>query len=179
MAERSNSETGLGGSIQRLEHAANRLLKALVIVLVCVSTVLACLSVVLRYGFATSFDLVEELCRYSIVYAVMLSFGPLITRNAHLAMSLLTDRMSPATLRYFDLIMHALVTALLLVVFVGAFQWEASLYDMGLQTMSGVMSAWLPSAALPLGLLIATFYSALRTFYRVAGIPIGVTGAKE
>ena len=179
MADSSGRETSLGESIQRIERAANRVLTALVIALVCASTMLACLSVVLRYGFASSFDLVEELCRYSIVYAVMLSFGPLITRNAHLSMSLLTDHMSPATQRYFDLVMHALLTAVLAFLFAGAFQWEASLHDMDLKTMSGVMSAWMPSAALPAGLLIATVYSALRTFYRFAGIPIGVTGAKE
>ncbi|NYT63828.1 TRAP transporter small permease subunit [Alcaligenaceae bacterium] len=166
-------------NVQKIEFFVSGVLSAIAVTLICISSFLACLSVLLRYGFSISYSVIEEICRYAIVYAVMLYFGPLITRNAHLTMSLLTDLIKPKALRYFDLILYIVLTIVLFVAFIGAFQWESNLYSMGLQTMSGFMKAWLPSAALPIGLFIATCYSAVRVYYRYVDLPLINLGVSE
>lgn len=165
--------------IQEIELLVSNILSTIAIILICVSSFLACLSVILRYGFSISYSVMEEICRYAIVYAVMLYFGPLITRNSHLTMSLFTDMLKPSVLRYFDLALYVFLTILLFVVLIGALEWEHNLYSMGLQTMSGFMKAWLPSAALPIGLFIATCYSALRVYYRYVDLPLINMGVSE
>lgn len=142
------------------------------------STSIAVVSVVQRYAFRTSFSIVEELCRFSLVYGVLLAFGPLIVRNMHLSMAILVDLMPQRMRQLADLVVHLFLTVLLAFLFVAAWQWEMGLVAMGMLTMSGDMRAWIPSAALPLGIAIAFVYAALRVV-RVAGGNQYVSGISE
>ncbi len=177
-AMRSSSMTGDRESglptfvfvLRRMEAILTRALRAIVIVLILLSTGLALLGVVLRYGFGISYDLLAELARYFIVYAVLLYFGPLVTRNAHLSMSILPDMLSNRLRRYLDVLVQGLVSCLLMALSISAIQWELGLFDMGLRTMSGEMKAYIPSAALPVGVSIACLYTLLRTVYSAVGI---------
>lgn len=164
-------------SLLRLEAGLNRVLSWIVVFLLCFSTAGAFLGVLMRYFAGSSFDILEELCLMAVVYASLLYFGPLITRNAHLTMAFVTDNLSSTVNRWFDFGLYVLMTALFAWLLKGAWNWELSLKTMGLTTMSGEMKAWIPSAALPLGLAIALFYSALRAVYRLAGVQITTEGA--
>ncbi|HWK68448.1 MAG TPA: TRAP transporter small permease subunit [Rhizobiaceae bacterium] len=170
---------GLVGSLQRAEHLVNRVLAWLSFSLLCVSAALAFLGVLSRYFFGASHDLLEEICRFSIVYAAFFYFGPLITRNAHLTMAFLTDHLPPQANRIFDLFLYVCMSALLFWLLVASWQWEASLMAMGMRTMSGQMAAWIPSLALPAGVAIALVYSILRVIYRIANLPIASSGEAE
>jgi len=172
-------ETGFVGVVRRIETNLNSVLKGIAVTLMWVSASLAFASVVLRYLFGSSYGIVEELCRFSIVYAVLLYFGPLITRNAHLAMTIVTDLLPPWLYRYFDLIMTVLLALLLAVLLRAAWSWEAGLFSMNLDTMSGELKAWIPSAALPVGIALALIYTLFRLIYRIAGAPLNVTEASE
>lgn len=169
---------GLASGVRRVEQRLNQVLAVIVVALMCLSAALAFVSVVLRYAFGSSFGIGEELCRFAIVYATLLYFGPLITRNAHLTMSIVTDMMPPRVARMFDLGLHVLIAALLVWLFQAAWAWEAGLYAMGLTTMSGEMKAWVPSAALPVGVALALVYAVMRVVYRAAGLDFTPT-AKE
>lgn len=169
-------ETGLIADLRAVETLLNRVLAGVAVTLLTLSVLLAFVSVVLRYVFGSSWSIIEELCRFFIVYATLLYFGPLITRNAHLTMSIVTDMMPKRVYRFFDLGLHVLLVVLLAGLFWAAWQWEAGLYAMGLTTMSGEMKAWVPSAALPVGVGIALFYAVLRVAYRVADAPLSLAG---
>lgn len=170
---------GWAEAIRRREEVLNRLLAAVAVSLLCFSAALAALGVALRYFAGNSYDLLEELCRIAIVYASLLYVGPLITRNAHLTMSFVTDQLSAGGKRYFDLVLYTGVTLLIGWLLMAAWRWEMSIKSMGMQTMSSAMEAWIPSAALPLGLALALFYSALRVLYRIGGVEIDATGDAE
>lgn len=168
-------DTGIVAGLRAVETLLNRVLAGVTVTLLTLSVVLASVSVVLRYLFGSSWAIIEELCRFFIVYSALLYFGPLITRNAHLAMSILTDMLPPRLYRGFDLVMHLLLAMLLAGLFTAAWQWESGLVVMGLTTMSGDMKAWIPSAALPLGVGIALVYAVLRVIYRAAGVPLAAS----
>ncbi|WP_323040170.1 TRAP transporter small permease [Gemmobacter sp.] len=163
----------------RIEAGLNRLLLWIAVALLCFSTGGAFLGVLMRYFVGSSFAILEELCLMAVVYASLLYFGPLITRNAHLTMAFLTDNMTPRVNRWFDMGMYVLMTVLLAWLLRAAFGWEMSLKAMGLTTMSGDMQAWVPSVALPIGLAIALFYSVLRVIYRIADVQISTLGVEE
>lgn len=179
MVETPRARRGVIGGLQRAEAILNRALSGIVVSLLCLSAFLAASGVALRYFAGASYDLMEELCRIAIVYASFLYVGPMIIRNAHLRMSFVTDLISTRANRYFDLVLHAGITLLIAWLLVAAWRWEMSIKAMGMQTMSGDMAAWIPSAALPIGLAIALFYSALRVIYRAAGIEIETSGDAE
>jgi TRAP-type C4-dicarboxylate transport system permease small subunit len=164
---------GFSGAIRRIEARLNALLWVVAVSLIWASAGLAFASVVLRYLFDASSAIVEELCRFSIVYAVLLYFGPLITRNAHLAMTVLSDLLPPRMHRSVDLVLSILLAVLLAGLLRAAWDWEAGLYGMNLTTMSGEMKAWVPSAALPIGTALALVYTLFRVVYRIAGLPVG------
>lgn len=169
-------DTGLVAGLRAAETVLNRVLAGVTVTLLTLSVLLAFVSVVLRYAFGSSWSIIEELCRFFIVYSTLLYFGPLITRNAHLMMSIVTDLFPPPVYRLFDLGLHLLLAVLMAVLFRAAWQWESGLFAMGLTTMSGEMKAWIPSAALPLGVGIALVYTLLRVAYRIAGVPLTAAG---
>lgn len=170
---------GWAEAIRRKEEVLNRFIAVVAVSLLCFSAALAALGVALRYFADSSYDLLEELCRIAIVYASLLYVGPLITRNAHLTMSFVTDQLSASGKRFFDLILYIGVTLLIGWLLIAAWRWELSIKAMGMQTMSGAMEAWIPSAALPLGLALALLYSVLRVLYRLGGVEIGAAGEAE
>ena len=170
---------GWAEAIRRWEEVFNRVIAAVAVSLLCFSAALAALGVVLRYLAGSSYDLLEELCRISIVYASLLYVGPLITRNAHLTMSFVTDQLSASGKRSFDLMLYIGVTLLIGWLLMAAWRWEMSIKAMGMQTMSGAMEAWIPSAALPMGLALALLYSVLRVLYRIGGVEIDAAGEAE
>ncbi len=179
MGGSSRALVGVVGRIKLCERTLNRVLAGISVGLLCFSTSLAALGVGLRYFAGTSYDLLEELCRIAIVYASFLYLGPLITRNAHLTMSFVTDQLSPSSRRFFDLVLYVGMTLLIGWLLVAAWRWEISINIMGMRTMSGGMEAWIPSAALPLGLAVALLYSALRVIYRAAGVELETSGEAE
>lgn len=166
-------------ALRRVEGVLNAVLARLTVGLLLLSALLAGLGVALRYFAGISYDVMEELCRVAIVYASLLYLGPMITRNAHLNMSFVTDMLSDRVNRYFDLLLYIAITALLVWAANIAWKWDMSLKMIGMTTMSGVIPAWLPGGALPAGLAVAVFYSGLRVVYRLAGVDIHTAGAAE
>lgn len=165
--------------IQSFERTLTRILNFLAIVFICLSTTLACVSVILRFGFSLSFDLVEEICRYLVVGSVLLLFGPLVISNAHLAMNLISDRLPTKWRRALDIVLFLLSAVVLMIALVGSCDWVLGLYDMGLQSMSGIIPSWLPSTTLPLGIGLAIVYALLGVIYTCAGVRMQSPGVKE
>lgn len=165
--------------IKAFDGRLNQVLRFVVVVLISLSTLLAFFGVVMRYGFGISYAIVEESCRYLIVYAVFLYFGQLIPRNAHLRMSILSDRLSPHRQRVMDILTYVVVATILAFLTQAAIQWEMGLYGMGILTMSGELRAYIPSAALPIGMGLGLLGSLFRIAYGVAGIPLEIIAGEE
>ena len=158
--------------MRRVEAVVSGILRVLVVLLLVFSGVLACAGVLLRYGFGVSYNMAEELCRYSIVFAVMFYFGPLITRDTHLSMNLLIFTLPERLQRYLDVTIHICLVCLLVWLGIASNQWFAGIYEMKMLTMSGNILAYIPSAAVPVGIWLAAFYALLRVVYRLADVPL-------
>lgn len=162
-------KNGAVRTIETVEPLLTRAISAITVTLLGASAILAFVSVVLRYAFDSSYALVEEMCRFCIVYAVLLYFGPLIMRNAHLRMTILTDALQGRAARAMNILLTVILFLLLCVMLYASIQWERGLINMGFTTMSGEMKAWVPSAALPIGVGIGLLYALFRLVHLFQG----------
>ena len=151
-------------SIKRLESSTRLLDKILEITslsLLVTSTVLAISNVVMRVFFDTTYSLVEELCRYTIIYGTFMYLGPLIKKDEHIKMDLLKNILKGKLLQVNDLIINVILFVACVVLFWTGTQWVLSLFELGLKTTSGSMLIAIPSLAVPIGMCFACMYSFL------------------
>src|SRR5688500_5066521 len=96
--------------LQRVLKAADRLEEAFMVVALTFMTLLTFLQVVLRYGFGTGFVWSLEATTYTFAWLVLIGMSYGVRTGAHIAVDLLTSRLTPAGARVFAAI--ALVCAL-------------------------------------------------------------------
>ncbi len=82
---------------QRLLTAANRLEEAFMIVALTAMTLLTFVQVVLRYGFGGGFVWSLEATTYTFAWLVLIGMSYGVRTEAHIAVDLLTSRLSPRT----------------------------------------------------------------------------------
>jgi C4-dicarboxylate transporter DctQ subunit len=86
---------------QRLLKAADRLEEAFMIVALTFMTVLTVVQVVLRYVFATGFVWSLEATTYTFAWLVLIGMSYGVRTEAHIAVDLVTSRLSPRGARVF------------------------------------------------------------------------------
>src|SRR5262245_21895988 len=96
--------------VQRVLKAADRLEETFMIVALAFMTVLTVVQVVLRYGFGTGFVWSLEVTTYTFAWLVLIGMSYGVRTEAHIAVDLLTSRLSPSGTRVAAAI--ALVAAL-------------------------------------------------------------------
>lgn len=151
--------------IKKIEASTNYLDKALeyiALVMLVISIVGAIINVVLRYIFGMSMEIIEEICRYSIIYGVFIYIGPLIKRNAHLKMSIITDYLPEKANKLNNLFISVLVFAAFIFLFWSSIMWTSSLLTVGVMTVSGSMLMFIPALSVPIGMLLGALYSLLQ-----------------
>jgi len=124
-----------------------------------ISVVGAVLSVFLRYFLDTSFQIIEEICRYSIIYGAFLYLGPLIKTNEHLKMSILSDYMKGKVKHVNDLFISMILFASFIFLLWSAIIWVNSLLVMEMKTVSGSMLLFIPTLAIPIGMFLGCIYA--------------------
>ena len=85
--------------VQRLLKAADRLEETLMIVALAFMTVLTVVQVLLRYGFGTGFVWSLEATTYTFAWLVLLGMSYGVRTEAHIAVDLVTSRLSPGAAR--------------------------------------------------------------------------------
>jgi TRAP-type C4-dicarboxylate transport system permease small subunit len=151
-------------SIKKLESSTrilDKILEVSALSLLVVSTVLALFNMGSRVFFDTSYSLVEELCRYTIIYGTFMYLGPLIKKDEHIKMDFLNSILKGRLLQINKLLINIILLASCAVLFWTGTQWVISLFQLGIKTTSGTMLLALPSLAIPLGMLFACLYSIL------------------
>ncbi len=84
---------------QRLLRGADRLEEAFMIVALAFMTLLTFVQVVLRYGFGTGFVWSLEATTYAFAWLVLVGMSYGVRTGAHIAVDLVTSRLSPRTAR--------------------------------------------------------------------------------
>ncbi|MBU8906231.1 TRAP transporter small permease [Desertibacillus haloalkaliphilus] len=152
-------------NIEKIERSTKYLDKSLLVIsLVCliISVVGAVLSVFFRYMLGLSFQVIEEICRYAIIYGVFAYIGPLIKQNQHLKMSILKDLLK-GKLKYINnLLISILLFASFVFLFWASTIWIISLLEMGVRTASGTMLMFIPTLSIPIGMFLGSIYSLLQ-----------------
>lgn len=155
------------GRIEKIDSYSNTLDKVLsVLAATCllVSVGLAFIGVILRYQFGVSYQLLEEVCRYAIVYGVFIYIGPLIKNNEHIKMTFLDEKLSGKPKKVKDLLISVILFVSLIILSYSSIIWVTSLYEMRLNTLSGEMLMAIPAFAILLGMILSSIYAGLEVF---------------
>lgn len=157
--------------LQKIDNITKHLDKTLIFLslsLLCISAGAAVISVFLRYFFDVSLQIIEEICRFTIIYGAFLYLGPLIKTNEHLKMSILADYMKGRIKHLNDLFISIVLFAAFIFLLYSAIVWVNSLLSMNIKTVSGSMLLFVPTLSIPIGMLLGCIYSLqqiIRDFY--------------
>ncbi len=153
-------------TIKKLDRTRflDKTLEYIAVACLIISVIGAFVGVILRYQFGVSYQVLEEICRYAIVYGVFAFIGPLIKKDEHLKMSLLQDSLKGKAKNIIDLFISILLFASFLFLFWAGIKWSMSLLEMKIMTLSGAMLMFIPAMAIVVGMLFGCIYSIFQIF---------------
>lgn len=168
--------------IAALDRSAVRLAAGIdwiAIALLVVSAAVAFLSVVLRYGFGQSDQLLEEISRYTVLYACFLLVGPCMLRRQHISVDVISASLSPAVQRLWNVFLRLVFLAVVVVVFWSGLVWVLDQYRYGLTIFGSTMPAWLPAVSVPLGMGVAVVFGLVEVAVTVSAAVTGEADAQR
>ncbi|MBM4761824.1 TRAP transporter small permease subunit [Bacillus sp. B15-48] len=151
--------------LKKLDSATKYLDKSLeTTALVClgISVIGAVINVFLRYVLDMSYQIIEEICRYAIIYGAFLYVGPLIKKGEHLKMDILQGILKGKSKLTNQLIISILLLAAFVYLSWSSIAWTMSLFSLKVTTVSGIMLMFIPALAIPIGMILGAFYSLLQ-----------------
>ncbi|EAX1800251.1 2,3-diketo-L-gulonate TRAP transporter small permease YiaM [Salmonella enterica] len=119
-----------------------RVLEGILAVLIAVLSCIVFINVILRYGFESSILSVDELSRYLFVWLTFIGAIVAFMDNAHVQVTFVVEKLSPANQRRLSLLTHSLI--LLLCIALGWGSLQKALQD---------WSDHSPILGLPIGLM--------------------------
>ncbi|HCJ1001565.1 TPA: 2,3-diketo-L-gulonate TRAP transporter small permease YiaM [Salmonella enterica] len=119
-----------------------RVLEGILAVLIAVLSCIVFINVILRYGFESSILSVDELSRYLFVWLTFIGAIVVFMDNAHVQVTFVVEKLSPANQRRLSLLTHSLI--LLLCIALGWGSLQKALQD---------WSDHSPILGLPIGLM--------------------------
>ena len=155
---------------QKLNSASKYLDKGLekaAILCLGISVIGAVANVFLRYVLDLSYQVIEEICRYAIIYGAFLYVGPLIIKGEHLKMDFLQSILKGKTKAAIHLFNSFLVFASFVFLAWASIVWTMSLLSIKVTTVSGVMLMFYPALAIPIGMILGALYSLLQIIYYI------------
>lgn len=123
-----------------------------------ISAAVAFTSVVMRYGFGESDQMVEEISRYSILFACFLLVGPALFRGQHIAVDVLSKALPAKTHRYWEFAQRVIFLLVVSVLFWSGLIWVSDQYKYGLTIFGSSTPAWIPAISVPLGMGVAVLF---------------------
>jgi C4-dicarboxylate transporter DctQ subunit len=143
---------------QRLLKAADRLEETFMIVALAFMTVLTVVQVVLRYGFGTGFVWSLEVTTYTFAWLVLIGMSYGVRTEAHIAVDLLTSRLTPGGARMAAAIALAAGLAYCGLMIYASTQFVDRLMTLGTDARDIPLPRWVLTGIMP----IAFFLLALR-----------------
>ena len=153
---------------QRTLKAADRLEEAFMIVALTFMTVLTVVQVVLRYGFAAGFVWSLEATTYTFAWLVLIGMSYGVRTNAHIAVDLVTSRLSPGAARVFAAAALVAGLAYCALMIYGSSQFVERLMTLGTDARDIPLPRWLLTGIMPIafGLLALRLVQAARPVLR-------------
>lgn len=167
----------LSSLVAAVNRAASRLawlIDGFGIAMLVTSAGITFVSVIMRYGFGQSDQLMEEIARYTILYACFMYIGPCLLRGQHIAVDVISARMPAQVKRVWLFALNVLFLVVVVFVFRAGWIWVSDLYGYQMTVLGGTMPAWLPSLAVPVGMGFAVLFGiaeVLRTGLAVLSPP--------
>jgi len=137
------------------------------------SAAVAFASVVLRYGFGESDQMIEEISRYSILFACFLLVGPALFRGQHIAVDVLSNTLPAKTHRYWEFAQRAIFLLVVAVLFWSGVIWVSDQYRYGLTIFGSSTPAWIPAISVPLGMGVAVLFGISEV---ITSLYVAITG---
>ncbi|WP_216829869.1 TRAP transporter small permease [Alkalihalobacterium elongatum] len=159
--------------LQKIDSSTRFLDKGLeitAIVCLIISVAGAVISVFSRYLLGMSFQVIEEICRYAIIYGAFAYIGPLVKRKEHLKMDILQGLLKNKVKKSNELLISVILFASFGFLCLSSIMWTISLLNMQVKTASGIMLMFIPALAIPIGMLLGCIYSflqILQNFYKL------------
>jgi C4-dicarboxylate transporter, DctQ subunit len=150
--------------VQRVLRAADRLEEAFMIVALTFMTVLTVVQVVLRYGFATGLVWSLEATTYAFAWLVLIGMSYGVRTEAHIAVDLVTSRLTPGAARVFAVIALACGLVYCALMIYGSSQFVDRLLALGNNARDIPLPRWALTGIMPIafGLLALRLVQAAR-----------------
>ena len=150
--------------VQRVLKAADRLEETFMIVALTFMTVLTVVQVALRYGFSTGFVWSLEATTYTFAWLVLIGMSYGVRTEAHIAVDLVTSRLTPAGARLFAVIALVAALAYCALMIYGSSQFVDRLMALGTNARDIPLPRWVLTGIMPIafGLLALRLVQAAR-----------------
>jgi C4-dicarboxylate transporter DctQ subunit len=139
---------------QRALKAANRLEEAFMIVALTFMTLLTVVQVVLRYGFGTGFVWSLEATTYAFAWLVLIGMSYGVRTEAHIAVDLLTSRLTPSAARAAAAIALFCSLAYCALMIYGSSQFVERLVTLGNDARDIPLPRWVLTGIMPIAFLL-------------------------
>jgi C4-dicarboxylate transporter DctQ subunit len=136
--------------VQGLLKRADRLEELFMIVALALMTVLTVVQVVLRYGFGTGFVWSLEATTYTFAWLVLIGMSYGVRTEAHIAVDLVTSRLSPSGARVFAIIALAAGLAYCALMIYGSTQFVDRLMTLGTNARDIPLPRWVLTGIMPI-----------------------------
>ncbi|HUQ53358.1 MAG TPA: TRAP transporter small permease [Gammaproteobacteria bacterium] len=139
---------------QRALKAADRLEEAFMIAALSFMTLLTFLQVVLRYGFGTGFVWSLEATTYSFAWLVLIGMSYGVRTGAHIAVDLLTSRLTPSGARGVAAVALLFALAYCALMIYGSGQFVDRLMALGTNARDIPLPRWVLTGIMPIAFLL-------------------------
>jgi C4-dicarboxylate transporter DctQ subunit len=140
--------------LQRVLRAADRLEEAFMIAALAFMTLLTFLQVVLRYGFDTGFVWSLEVTTYTFAWLVLIGMSYGVRTQAHIAVDLLTSRLTPSGARVFAAIALVCALAYCGLMIYGSSQFVDRLMALGTDARDIPLPRWALTGIMPIAFVL-------------------------
>ena len=136
--------------VQRVLKAADSLEETFMIVALTFMTVLTVVQVVLRYGFGTGFVWSLEVTTYTFAWLVLIGMSYGVRTEAHIAVDLVTSRLSPSGARVTAAIALVCALAYCALMIYASSQFVDRLMTLGTNARDIPLPRWLLTGIMPI-----------------------------
>lgn len=147
--------------VNAIDRGAGRLaalIDWLGIALLVLSAAVAFASVIFRYGFGESDQMIESISRYAVLFACFLLVGPALFRKQHIAVDVLSNMLPVKAHRYWEFVQRVVFLLVVVVIFWSGVVWVSDQYRFGLMIFGSDTPAWIPAMSVPLGMGVAVLF---------------------
>jgi C4-dicarboxylate transporter DctQ subunit len=148
----------LASVIDRVTDWLTKMVEWFGIAMIVGSASIAFVSVIMRYGFGASDQLIDEIARYTIIYACFLYAGSCLKSGQHIAVDIISGHLTPVVRRVRQLALSVLFLIVAVYLFLAGYAWVSDLMSYEMTTMGGTMPAYIPALSVPLGMGLAVLY---------------------